>query len=49
MKSKVKQSTEKPFIGEMRIINGTVMVWTKKGWVTEKFWDKMLREGLCHE
>lgn len=40
MKSKVKKSTEKAFIGEIRLINGKPMVWSSKGWITESEWDK---------
>lgn len=33
---KVKQSTAKPIKDEMRLINGKVMIWDGKKWITER-------------
>lgn len=36
----VKQSTESPFVGEMRLINGVVKEWDGKMWVSETWHEK---------
>lgn len=35
-KSKVRQSTEKPMLNEMRKINGVVKIWDGKAWQIER-------------
>jgi hypothetical protein len=37
----VKYSTGKPYVDEMRVINGVVMVWTGTKWITEREWERI--------
>lgn len=42
---KAKQSTGKPYLNEMRVIEGKVMVWNGRKWILEQQFSKPQKQA----